>query len=173
MEDDAHPATPITGSLRVADGQGIVHIETELDRPVDDVWSALVVPERLARWLGEFGGELRPAGTFDARFFASEWQGTGRVERCEAPSRLCVRMTNAENSEVDTMEVTLVPAAQRTGLVVEQRGVRLDQLAAFAAGLQVHVEDLAAYLAGRGRCDAVPRWKELFPVYQARAVDPA
>jgi hypothetical protein len=43
----------------------------------------------------------------------------------------------------------------------------LDILAVYAAGLQIHVEDLAAYLSGRERREvAKPRWDELFPAYQ-------
>ena len=42
----------------------------------------------------------------------------------------------------------------------------LDLLAAYGAGVQIHVEDLAAYLAGRGRVDAAGRWAELQPAYQ-------
>jgi len=45
----------------------------------------------------------------------------------------------------------------------------LDQRAAYGAGIQVHVEDLAAHLAGGGRCDANARWDQLFPAYQALA----
>jgi hypothetical protein len=41
----------------------------------------------------------------------------------------------------------------------------LDLLAAYGAGVQVHVEDLAAHLAGRERCDADARWDELQPAY--------
>jgi len=32
--------------------------------------------------------------------------------------------------------------------------------------VQVHVEDLSAYLGGRERCDARARFKQLFPAYQ-------
>jgi hypothetical protein len=39
-------------------------------------------------------------------------------------------------------------------------------LAAYGAGIQIHVEDLGAYLAGGGRCDAEARFAELFPAYQ-------
>ena len=46
----------------------------------------------------------------------------------------------------------------------------LDQLAAYGAGVQIHVEDLAAYLAGRERRDAAARFGELFPTYQELAV---
>ena len=42
----------------------------------------------------------------------------------------------------------------------------LDLLAAYGAGIQVHVEDLATHLAGRERCDADARWNELLPAYR-------
>jgi len=32
--------------------------------------------------------------------------------------------------------------------------------------VQIHVEDLNAYLAGRERVDAAARWAELMPAYQ-------
>ncbi len=42
-------------------------------------------------------------------------------------------------------------------------------LAEYGAGIQVHVEDLAAHIAGRERCDVEARWGELLPAYQALA----
>jgi hypothetical protein len=45
----------------------------------------------------------------------------------------------------------------------------LDYLAGYGAGIQLHVEDLAAYLAGQERCDAGPRMNELFAAYQELA----
>jgi hypothetical protein len=42
----------------------------------------------------------------------------------------------------------------------------VEYCAAYGAGIQVHVEDLAAHLVGRERCDAPVRFAELFPVYQ-------
>jgi hypothetical protein len=47
----------------------------------------------------------------------------------------------------------------------------LDHLAAYGSGIQVHVEDLAAHLAGRERCDAEARWAELLPAYQDLAAN--
>jgi hypothetical protein len=47
----------------------------------------------------------------------------------------------------------------------------LDHLAAYGAGIQVHVEDLAAHIAGRERCDAGARWSELQPAYQDLAAN--
>src|SRR4051794_30718774 len=73
----------ILGSLGSAGGFGIVRIEDRFDTDIDDVWSALTEPERLARWYGEIEGELRLRGAFRARLHASGWEGTGRVEECE------------------------------------------------------------------------------------------
>ena len=57
----------------------------------------------------------------------------------------------------------LTADGDQTILVWEERGMPLDYLAAYGAGIQVHVEDLAAYLAGRERGDADARWNELLP----------
>jgi hypothetical protein len=69
------------------------------------------------------------------------------------------------------MEVTLAADGDQTLLVWEERGMALDQLAAYGGGIQVHVEDLAAHLAGRQRCDADARWNKLLPAYQALAAN--
>ena len=45
----------------------------------------------------------------------------------------------------------------------------MNLLAAYGAGIQVHIEDLAAHLAGRERCDADARWEELKPSYESLA----
>jgi hypothetical protein len=47
----------------------------------------------------------------------------------------------------------------------------MEHLAAYRAGWQVHVEDLAAPLAGRERCDIKARWDEVIPAYQDLAAN--
>src|SRR5262245_26507405 len=90
MTGNARPGTRILGSLRSADGTGVVRVEDRYDTDIDDLWSALTDPRRLARWYGDVEGDLRPGGEFRARLFASGWEGTGRVETCEPPHRLLV-----------------------------------------------------------------------------------
>jgi len=70
----------ILGSLRIADGEGVVRMEDRFDTTVEDVWSALTDPGRLEQWLGEFEGDLRVGGEFRAHFTATGWKGTGRVD---------------------------------------------------------------------------------------------
>src|SRR6266498_1662818 len=91
----------ILGSLGSADGFGIVRMEDRFDTDIDDVWSALKEPERLARWYGEIEGELRVGGAFRARLHASGWEGTGRVEACEPPRRLRVLSRDRDGRNED------------------------------------------------------------------------
>lgn len=161
--------TRIVGTLHTVDGKGVVRVQDRFDSTVDDLWSALTDPDRLARWLGEFDGDLRLGGAFKARFFASEWQGTGRVDVCEPPHRLAITTTTADNGEEHVIEATLTPDGEGTLLILEERGMPVNLLPAYGAGVQIHIEDLGAYLAGHDRCDAQTRWKELHPGYQAIA----
>jgi len=170
MTSNAHPGNRILGSLRSADGKGVVHMEDRFDTDIDDVWSALTDPRRLARWLGEFEGDLRLGGEYRARFYASGWEGTGRVEVCEPPRRLLV-VNAEEDRDEHVIEATLAADGDQTILILEERGMPVNLLAAYGAGIQVHVEDLAAHLAGRERCDAGARWTELQPAYEELAAN--
>ena len=170
MTTNTPGSVPTLGALRAADGEGIVRLEDRFDTDMDDLWSALTDPRRLARWLGEVDGDLREGGEFRARYFASGWEGTCRVEVCEPPHRLLL-LTKAEGEPDGVIEATLTADGDYTILVIEDRGVPLEQIAAYGAGDQVHIEDLAAYLAGRAPCDARARWQELHPAYQQLAAD--
>src|SRR5919201_373907 len=155
MTSNARAGDRILGSLRSAEGKGIVRMENRFETHVDDLWSALTDPRRLARWLGEVEGDLRLGGEFRAHFFATGWEGTGRVEACEPPQRLLLLTKDADVPYELIDEITLTADGDQTILVIEERGMPLDQLAAYGAGVQIHFEDLAAHLAGHGRRDDV------------------
>lgn len=152
------------GSLRTTEGKAVVRMEDRFQTDVDDMWSAITEPERLARWIAQVDGDLRLGGVFRASF-TSGWEGQGRVDLCEPPRRLLLTMS-PDSDEQTVIEVELVPDGAMTGLVVEERGLPLGEAAVHGAGWQAHVEDLAAHLAGRPRGDWRTRWNELTPVYR-------
>jgi uncharacterized protein YndB with AHSA1/START domain len=170
---DSPPDTRILGSLLSADGKGIVRIQDRLDTDLDDVWSALTDPPRLARWIGDVEGDLRLGGEFRYRFFASGSEGTGRVDACEPSQRLLLTLRDGDprpgQPEEHVVEVTLAAEGSQTFLIWEERGLPLHLLTAYGAGIQIHVEDLAAHLAGNEHCDADARWAELHPAYEQLA----
>ena len=104
-----------------------------LDTGIDDLWSALTDPRRLARWIGEVEGDLRLGGEYSFSFFASGSEGTGRVEACEPPRRLLVTMA-LDRPDEDVIEATLAADGDQTILVWEERGMPVDQLAGYGPG---------------------------------------
>ena len=170
MTSNARGSGRILGSLRSADGKGVVRMEDRFSSSIDDVWSALTDPSRLARWMGEVEGDLRLGGEFRFHFFASGSQGTGRVDACEPPRLLLLTMALGQPDE-DVIEVTLAADGDQAVLVWEERGMPLDLLAAYGAGVQIHVEDRGAHLAGRERGDADARWNELQRAYKDLAAN--
>ena len=170
MTSNARGSGRILGSLRSAGGKGVVRMEDRFSSSIDDVWSALTDPSRLARWMGEVEGDLRLGGEFRFHFFASGSQGTGRVDACEPPRLLLLTMALGQPDE-DVIEVTLAADGGQAVLVWEERGMPLGLLAAYGAGVQIHVEDLGAHLAGRERGDADARWNELQRAYKDLAAN--
>jgi uncharacterized protein YndB with AHSA1/START domain len=90
MTSNGTKGNRVLGTLGAADGKGVVRMQDRFDTGIDDLWSALTDPGRLARWLGEFEGDLHLGGQFRARFYSSGWEGTGRVDACEPPRHLVV-----------------------------------------------------------------------------------
>jgi uncharacterized protein YndB with AHSA1/START domain len=170
----------LLGSLRAADGVGVVRIEDRYDTTIDDLWAALTDPAHLTHWYGQVEGDLRPGGAFRVYLEADDVESTGRVEACEPTQRLLVTTRETDESwrkgqgapPFDAaIEVTLTADGDQTILVIEVKGMPLNVLAAYGAGWQIHAEDLAAYLAGRERGDAEARWDELVPPYQDLAAN--
>lgn len=158
----------ILGTLDAVEGKGVVRMQDMLDTKLDDAWSTLTDPLRVARWYGEIEADLRPGGEYRARLLASGWEGSGRVEACDPPRRLLVRITDSDEPGEQEIEITLTPDGDRTLVVWEERGMPLAHLSAYAAGVQLHVEDLADFLAARERReDFKARWDGLHPAYQA------
>ena len=165
--------TSVLGSLHSVDGEGVVRMEDRFDTGIDDLWGALTDPDRLARWYGEVEGELSQGGEFTVRI-ALAGERAGRVEACEPPQHLLLEMRDPEarpgQPERTVIEALLISGGSQTRLVWETRGLPVDLLPAYGAGIQIHVEHLADYISGREfRLDDT-RWDELFAAYESLGV---
>src|SRR3954452_23950775 len=84
-----HPGQPANSRLRGHRPDG-----GRFDTDIEDLWSALTDPRRLARWHSEVKGDLRLGGTFSRR--SSDGESTGRVDACDPPRRLLVTLRDAD-----------------------------------------------------------------------------
>src|SRR5215469_6074761 len=76
MTSNAPRGSRLLGSLRAADGVGVVRIEDRYDTTIDDLWAALTDPDRLAHWYGQVDGDLRPGGAFHLYLEANDLDGS-------------------------------------------------------------------------------------------------
>jgi len=170
MTTNSRPDVRILGSVGVADGKGVVHIEERFDTDIEDLWSALTDPKRLARWYGEVEGDLHLGGTYRASLFASGWEGTGTVVACDPPRTFTVTSKEPDEPDANTTAVTLTAMGDQTLLVFEQRGMPEEQVAGYGAGNQLHIEDLVDHIrGGERRTDVKERFDALMPAYRAQA----
>lgn len=158
------------------DTRGVVRVEDVYDTDIDDLWDACTKPERLARWIAQVTGDPRQGGTVHATF-TSTWSAPMRIDVCEAPHHLMVT-SEPESSEEGQLEAWLTSEGSKTRLVVEDRGIPVEELPFHAAGWQVHLEDLGRSLASgasahpQGWSQEQPspawhaHWQELIPAYQ-------
>jgi uncharacterized protein YndB with AHSA1/START domain len=158
----------LLGSVLTIDGKAAVRMESRYSTDIEDLWSAVTEPQRLARWLAQVEGDFRLGGEFWA-IFASGAAGSGRIDVCEPPRRLMVTLSPG-NVDESVVEALLTADGDHTRLVLEERYSTdfHDDPAAQCAGWQVHLEDLTAYFAGRDRGDWQLRWTELTPAYRER-----
>jgi uncharacterized protein YndB with AHSA1/START domain len=164
----------LLGSLYAVDGEGVVRMEERLDTGIDYLWGALTDPERLAHWYGEVEGVLAPGGEFRVRI-ALAGERTGKVEACEPPQRLLLTMRDPDpqpgQPEQTVIEARLSAEGAQTRLVWETRGMPVNLLPAYGAGIQIHVEHLADYISGRELRIDDARWDELFAAYEALGIN--
>ena len=163
----------VLGSLHSVDGEGVVRMEEHLDTGIDDLWGALTDPDRLAHWYGEVEGELSQGGEFRVRI-ALAGERTGQVEACEPPQRLLLTMRDPDAQPGQPEQLVngaqLIAEGAQTRLIWEVRGMPVDLLPAYGAGIQVHVEHLADYISGRELRNVEARWNELLPAYEAMGI---
>jgi uncharacterized protein YndB with AHSA1/START domain len=170
-----HTRNAIEGTLHSVDGSGVVRMKSRYESDIDDVWSALIDPERLARWYGRVEGDLRVGGEFTALVHGSQWEGRGRIDVCDPPRHLRVT-TSEDGGSQKVVTAELVPESLGTVLMIEVRDIPLDKIFAYGAGWQLHVEDLSAHLAEEDCADFgaawLTRWDELANSYREVAVLP-
>jgi uncharacterized protein YndB with AHSA1/START domain len=83
MSSNARAGARILGSLRSADGKGVVRLADRYHININDLWSAITDPARLARWHAQVEGDLRPGGQFRTYVESDDVESTGRIVACE------------------------------------------------------------------------------------------
>jgi uncharacterized protein YndB with AHSA1/START domain len=165
-----NPGTTIESTLLSSGDVGIVRMNVRYETGLDEVWSALTSPQRLAQWYGTVEGDLRTGGEYTASISISGWDGRGRIELCDPPRQFRVVMWEEKDKE-QVVTVVLSPDAHHTLVDVEVRGVPLNLIWAYGIGWHMHAENLGIHLAGLECPTSETRWAELEPTFRQMTVE--
>jgi hypothetical protein len=168
MTSDERVGPRILGTLRSADGKGVVRMQDRYDTDIDDLWSALTDPRRLARWLGEVEGDARLGGEFRFHFLPADRKAPGASKRASPRDCCCSPWPWASRTRMSSRS-RWPPTATRPAWFGKNGACPWTCSPPSGWGCRIHVEDLAAHVAGREPCDAGARWDELQPAYEALA----
>lgn len=125
---------------------------------IDDLWSAVTEPDRLARWMTTYRGDLRLGGEWEALAGDGSVWGRGRVTACDPP-RSFETVWQAEEEPPTTLHVELHPVDGGTRLSLRHDGVRSIY---HGAGWHVYLESLAASVADAAYRVTEPGWDARF-----------
>lgn len=133
------------GEVSVADGLLQVVFHRHLRAPVEKVWAALTVPERLADWFATAEVDLRVGGTIQL-----DWNGeneaTMRITVCEPPRHLAwIWQLGGRDTLV---RFDLLPVSGGCELTLTHSGVPLTQ-GGVRPGWHAHLEALPDAVEGR------------------------
>ena len=146
----------LLGTLSRTPSGCAVRFERDYATDAADLWDAVTSPPRVARWLAEVSGDLRPGGTVHVHFD----DGTAAMEllSCEPPARLAVRWRHGDDA---SSRVTLEVSSRTDGgarLVLVHDELTEQQAPEYAAGWHWHLDALGAALDGV----PAPEWDAVF-----------
>jgi uncharacterized protein YndB with AHSA1/START domain len=143
------PDNPRDASIRQApDGVFEMRFERLIPRPIERVWGALTIPERLADWFGDpVGIDLRVGGNYLVMFpGGTDDLVEGRITACDPPRLLAFEWFGTGGNTVVRWELT--PVADGCRLVFHQTGLTPWWFLGGSAGWADFVDDLVSVACG-------------------------
>jgi len=153
------------GVVRIDGARRGLRFERVLGASPEEVWSALVEPERLARWLAPTTIDARLGGSVRVEFDADQVV-TGAVLACE-PFRMLEYEWRFPGEDESVVRFELSAHPDGTLLVLDHARLASEQATGYAAGWHAYLDRLAAALEG-GEVDWDARFEELLRAYRLR-----
>ena len=142
------PVAGIEGTLHSVGGTGVVRMAGRYETDINDLWSALTDPQRLARWYGKVEGDLRSRRRVHGHRLRKRVGRPGPNRRVSSSPEVGSDHVGRRRRGI-RRDGGAVADGDDTVLVIERRGISLDLLWAYGAGWHEHLEDLGSHVAGQ------------------------
>ena len=133
------------------DGRQRLEFRRSWPDSIEDVWSALTEPDRLARWIGVYDGERAVGGRGTFAMTHEEGEPVGEpmtIVECDPPRRLVIEWVQ-QDTEGWRVDLDLRTEGGRTVLRFVQVFPAGTDVVDFAMGWHWYLEKLDAEVSGR------------------------
>lgn len=118
-----------------------VLFERRIAKPVEKVWAAITIPERLADWLADAEVDLWIGGHFRLRFEANGYVMEGRIVALEPLRRLAWTWPDPDHPD-SVVSFDLEPDGAGCRLTLTQTGLPSEHLRSVTGGWHTHLAGL-------------------------------
>ena len=136
------------GEVTNVNGRYEVRFERVYPRPVEAVFAALTIPERLEAWLAVAHIEPKAGGAIVFDFADPPYQMLGEVRRFEPPTLFEFTWPEAGAPEPSVVRFELAPHPLGCALVLTQTFIARQDCPGVAAGWHEHLERFAIAIDG-------------------------
>ncbi|HEY3889720.1 MAG TPA: SRPBCC family protein [Caulobacteraceae bacterium] len=154
------------GAVRRVGDRFELRLVREIARPIEKVWAALTVPERIADWLGDSEIELRVGGRYVIHLRDEPNFIEGIITACQPPRLLEYNWTNADGGP-STVRLDLTPESQACRLVFTQTRMLGRRLIDTASGWHDFLDLIQIAADGRRAEHDHERWRATDDRYRA------
>jgi uncharacterized protein YndB with AHSA1/START domain len=128
------------GHIRRAGETAEIVFHRRLARPIEKVWAALTVPERLADWFADVEFlDLRMGGAIRLNFAHADHRFQGTIVAYDPPRRIAWTWPKADGSQ-STVTFELQPDGQNCRLTLTETGLAWSDGAGNGAGWHAHLQ---------------------------------
>lgn len=145
-------------------------IERRIAKPVEKVWAALTVPERLADWFTATQVDLRLGGRFNLAFDSENYRMQGVIVELEPPRLLAYTWPDPAHPD-SIVRYELEPDGAGCRLILTQTGLGKDLVGSVVAGWHTFLEGLPGATEGAANPWTKAREDEVLALYQGRLPD--
>ena len=156
------------GQYLMIDGAPALRFERNLSQTPQKVWSALVEPADLAKWMqADATVDAEQGGRFELRFHAFDHSMLGRIITWDPPKTLEYTWPEADPNGNSIVRFELSPTLAGCRLILTHILRAGGDMADFASGWHWHLDALDAALLGEARLFDRPAWAALREIYAA------
>ena len=118
-------------------------------RPLEKVWAALTVPERISDWFATTTiDRVAVGGTMDLDFKDENYRSTGRIVICEPMTTFAWEWSELDGSNTSLVRFDLEPDGDGCRLTLTHSGVKPSEAKDVGPGWHAHLQAIEAAADG-------------------------